>query len=171
MCYCTADHDEVIITDWQRWYVLVKAPPRGMLLVYKTNHSLRATGASSLFTAGVPKKIIQQRSGHLSLQGLRHYERVTQQQQVAVSRVLSSSENTSFDSELEKVSDTPKEPKPSQQPVLFNLLLRWISQGVLWIFFKAMLHRNRAKTPRLAIQQQYMYSLSIHYSSVLSSYS
>ena len=79
----------------------------------KTNHSLRATGASSLFTAGVPEKIIQQRSGHLSLQGLRHYERVTQQQQVAVSCVLSSSENTSFDSELEKVSDTPKEPKPS----------------------------------------------------------
>ena len=80
----------------------------------KTNHSLRATGASSLFTAGVPEKIIQQRSGHLSLQGLRHYERVTQQQQLAVSRVLSSSENTSFDSELEKVSDTPVEPKPSK---------------------------------------------------------
>ena len=35
-----------------------------------TNHSLRATGASSLFTASVLEKIIQQRSVHSSLEGL-----------------------------------------------------------------------------------------------------
>ena len=75
----------------------------------KTNHSLRATGTSTLFQAGVPEKIIQQRSGHLSLHGLRHYEHVTAQQQLAVCRVLSSSENTTFTSEREK------EPEMSRQ--------------------------------------------------------
>jgi len=58
----------------------------------KTNHSLRATDCSKLFQAGVPEKVIQQRTGHLSLQGMRHYERTTSQQQQAVSRILNSDE-------------------------------------------------------------------------------
>ena len=33
----------------------------------KTNHSLRATGISQLFQAGVPERLIQQRSGNRSL--------------------------------------------------------------------------------------------------------
>ena len=36
----------------------------------KTNHSLCVTGASRLFTAQVPEKIIQQRTGHRSLEAL-----------------------------------------------------------------------------------------------------
>ena len=36
----------------------------------KTNHSLRATGATQLYTANVPEKRIQQRTGHCSLKGL-----------------------------------------------------------------------------------------------------
>ncbi len=39
----------------------------------KTNHSLRATGASELFQAGVPEKIIKERTGHHSLEALRTY--------------------------------------------------------------------------------------------------
>ena len=38
----------------------------GNIAGQKTNHSLRATGVSDLFNAGVPDKIIQERSGHLS---------------------------------------------------------------------------------------------------------
>lgn len=49
----------------------------------KTNHSLRATGASQLFQANVPEKIIQQRTGHRSLQALRHYERTTSERHQA----------------------------------------------------------------------------------------
>ena len=37
----------------------------------KTNHSLRATAASELFCANVPEKLIQERTGHKSLQALR----------------------------------------------------------------------------------------------------
>ena len=33
----------------------------------KSNHSLRVAGTSSLFAAGVPEKIIQGRTGHVSL--------------------------------------------------------------------------------------------------------
>ena len=36
-----------------------------------TNHSLRAYGATSLFQANVPEKLIQQRTGHKSLKALR----------------------------------------------------------------------------------------------------
>lgn len=54
----------------------------------KTNHSLRATGVCNLFQAGVPEKLIQQRSGHHSLEGLRQYQRTTLDPEKAVSRLL-----------------------------------------------------------------------------------
>ena len=41
----------------------------------KTNHSLQATGASELFHANVPEKMIQERTGHHSVVALRTYER------------------------------------------------------------------------------------------------
>ena len=53
----------------------------------KTNHSLRATGASALFTAGVPEKLIRDVTGHRS-SALQLYERPTAEQRQAVSRVL-----------------------------------------------------------------------------------
>ena len=46
----------------------------------KTNHSLQAYAATELFQAGVSKKVIQNRSGHRSLEGLRKYERISEQQ-------------------------------------------------------------------------------------------
>ena len=51
----------------------------------KTNHSLRATGVSE---AGVPDKIIQEQSGHLSMDGLCQYQRTTSEQEEDVSKVL-----------------------------------------------------------------------------------
>ena len=55
----------------------------------KTNHSLRATGATQMYHSGVPEKIIQERTGHRSLEGLRSYERSNEQQHQAASAVLS----------------------------------------------------------------------------------
>ena len=66
----------------------------------KTNHSLRATGASELYHAGVPEKIIQEPTGHLSLTGLRNYERTSDKQQKAVSHILQSKQTTTFQKEL-----------------------------------------------------------------------
>ena len=42
----------------------------------KTNHSLRATAATEMFRQGVPEKVIQEQTGHRSIEALRTYERV-----------------------------------------------------------------------------------------------
>ena len=62
----------------------------------KTNYSLRATGATALYKAGVPEKAIQERTGHMSLTGLRHYERTDTEQQKAISKVLANPERNTF---------------------------------------------------------------------------
>ena len=49
----------------------------------KSNHSLRATGASTLFQSNVPEKIIQERTGHRSLKALRLYERILLQSKMS----------------------------------------------------------------------------------------
>ena len=70
---------------------------------HKTNHSLRATAATALYQADVPEKLIQERTGHRSLNALRVYERTTTHQQQAVSSLLSISHNhSSFSSALRK---------------------------------------------------------------------
>ena len=47
----------------------------------KTNHSLRASGASAMFRANAPEQIIQRTTGHRSIEALRTYERVSTEQQ------------------------------------------------------------------------------------------
>ena len=56
----------------------------------KTNHSLRATAATDLYHANIPEKLIQERTGHKSVQALRVYQHTTDDQQKAVSEVLAS---------------------------------------------------------------------------------
>ena len=46
----------------------------------QTNHLLRVTGATALYTGDVPEREIQQRTGHRSLEALRKYERTSEQQ-------------------------------------------------------------------------------------------
>ena len=65
----------------------------------KTNHSLRATGASNLFHANVPERIIQKTTGHKSVEALRTYERVSEDQYKSVSKVLMM--NSSYTPEAE----------------------------------------------------------------------
>ena len=71
----------------------------------KTNHSLRVTGASALFDAGVPERIIQGRTGHRSLDALRIYERVTDEQTNQVSKILSGNKK-SFEKKDNSSNDT-----------------------------------------------------------------
>ena len=54
----------------------------------KTNHSLRSFGVSSMFEQHIPEKNIQERSGHRSLDALGVYEKTTNQQKIAASRVV-----------------------------------------------------------------------------------
>ena len=62
----------------------------------KTNHSLRATGASRLFQNEVPEKIIQRTTGHRSVETLRSYEHISNEQHRHVSKVMMT--NSSYDS-------------------------------------------------------------------------
>ena len=57
-----------------------------------TNHSLRATSATQLYRSGVPEKVIQERTGHRSLEALRVYERSDSlQHQAACNTLMGSS--------------------------------------------------------------------------------
>ena len=53
-----------------------------------TNHSLHAYGVTKLFQAGCNEKLIQQRTGHRSVEALRQYERTSQSQLLDVSNVM-----------------------------------------------------------------------------------
>ena len=71
-----------------KWYskILSDEGIRGQ----KTNHSLRATGVSKLYEAGVSEKFIQERSGHSTLCGPQQYKFSTVGQHEMVSQIISS---------------------------------------------------------------------------------
>ena len=71
----------------------------------KTNHSLHATGASALFTAGLPEKLMRDVTGHRS-NALHLYDRPSLQQQQEVSKVL-----------VQGSSDKENAPKSENVPV------------------------------------------------------
>ena len=73
----------------------------------KTNHSLRATGVTEMYLAGVPKKVIQEHTGHRSLDGLHSYERSTLDQHQTVCNIASSSVNLLYSKELNKIASEP----------------------------------------------------------------
>lgn len=56
---------------------------------YKTNHSLRATAATWLYSSGVDEQLVMERTGHRSTEGVRSYKRTSSEQQEAVSDILS----------------------------------------------------------------------------------
>ena len=84
-----------------------------------TNHDFRVTGATLLFDAGVPETIVQQRTGHRSLDALRAYDRVTPIQHTCtcmqVAQILSNPSVAPYTSpeehasSLEDFSVTPEE--------------------------------------------------------------
>ena len=78
----------------------------------KTKHSLHATGATRLFEANVPEKLIQERTGYKSTDALRRYERTSVVQQKAVSSVICVSNPTSFQTTV--VKSTPDQPTSNE---------------------------------------------------------
>ena len=80
----------------------------------KTNHSLRATGATQMYDSGVPEKLIQERTGHRSTEALRCYERTNMQQHSAVSAVLSKPTQSSY---MEQMYSVRSQKTISQQVV------------------------------------------------------
>ena len=60
---------------------------------YKTNHSLRVTTATRLFQKGVEEQLIMARTGHRSLEGVRTYKRIGDEQREMMSNVLNEATN------------------------------------------------------------------------------
>lgn len=57
--------------------ILMKA---GLSSEHKSNHCLRATSISRKYRQAIPEKMIMERSGHLSKEGVRSYERMSSEQ-------------------------------------------------------------------------------------------
>ena len=57
---------------------------------FKTNHSLRVTSATRLFQNGVDEQIIMSHTGHRSVDGVRCYKHVSEEQKKTVSGILNS---------------------------------------------------------------------------------
>ena len=53
-----------------------------------TNHSLRAYSATEMFQSNMPEKLVQQKTGHRSMEALCKHERVSEEQVVELCRVL-----------------------------------------------------------------------------------
>ena len=90
----------------------------------KTNRSLRATEATTPFKANVPEKIIQTTTGHCSIDVLRAYERVSDEQRQAASRILSTrDQNADFNAELSRVQlqNTSSKAESAHSSIFGNL--------------------------------------------------
>ena len=66
-----------------------------------TNHSLRATSVTQMYESGVPEKVIQERTGHKSLDALWVYERTNAQQHETVSKVLSALHSRMYNEQVQ----------------------------------------------------------------------
>ena len=60
---------------------------------YKTNHSLRVTTATRLFQKGVEEQLIMSRTGHRSVEGVRTYHRIGDEQRQMMSDILNEATN------------------------------------------------------------------------------
>ena len=60
---------------------------------FKTTHSLRVTTATRLFQSGVEEQLIMSRTGHHSIEGIRTYKRISEEQKLALSSVLNNATN------------------------------------------------------------------------------
>lgn len=66
-----------------------------------TNHSLHAMSVTQMYESGIPEKVIQERTGHKSLEALRVYERTNAQQHETVSMVLSAPHSRAYNEQVQ----------------------------------------------------------------------
>lgn len=86
-------------------------------LLRKTNHSLRATGATTLLRSDVPEKIIKKTTEHRSLEALRRYEHTSTEQHQAVSKVMMSTNKTSYEEQMKENKELSKRSIVTTRPL------------------------------------------------------
>ena len=75
-----------------------------------------------MFQAGVPEKIVQERTGHRSLEALRMYERSTTTQHMEVSRVLSAQKDQKDEAKSTCNSSLPAKQSDTAGGVCFSTI-------------------------------------------------
>ena len=78
---------------------------------YFTNHSLRATAATRLYSAGVDEQLITEKTGHRS-SAVRSYKRTSDQQLSEISHILQGQST----SKKEKIGDPDTDKRESSRP-------------------------------------------------------
>ena len=88
----------------------------GLGCTNKTNHSLRATGATRMFEANVPEKLVKERTGRHSSKSLEVYQKTSAAQEKAVTRVLNSTKKyAEVLQSQDKISGVKKEDKRNER--------------------------------------------------------
>ena len=62
--------------------------------IHFTNHSLRRSCATNLYDNGVPEQVIQETTGHRSVEGVRAYKRTSSAMKHKMSAILNQSESS-----------------------------------------------------------------------------
>ena len=71
-------------------------------------YNLRAYGTTTMFRAGVSQKLVQQRTGHKSLEALHQYERPSEKQLLDVSNIMSNNNKGDSSAVMVSVSNLVK---------------------------------------------------------------
>ena len=79
-----------------------------------TNHSLRATATTRIFTGNIPEKVIADKSSHRSIKGLRFYEKTSALQEIVAGEVVSGRDTTVIKEEPDHVSENKKSEVPGE---------------------------------------------------------
>ena len=90
---------------------------------FKTNHSLRVTTATRLFQSGIDEQLIMDRTGHRSLDGIRAYKRVSEDQEKEVSSILNKESVKENDEDKENCEPAIKKRKLSGRELPYTLNL------------------------------------------------
>ena len=86
---------------------------------FHTNHSLRATSATRLFSAGADEQLIMERTGHRSVDGVRSYKRTSDHLNEEVSDILNRSEKRQK-THIQSDSSCPPAITPSSCPPVIS---------------------------------------------------
>lgn len=74
-----------------------------------TNHCLRATSVSRMYNAGIPEKMISEKSGHRSIEGLCAYEHTSDELERMAERSIAGEPTGALCDEVKKVKKEPEE--------------------------------------------------------------